>query len=155
MEEAVILTHEGFEKLENELQHLKSVRRREIAKRIKLAREFGDISENSEFDEAKNEQAFVEGRIREIEQLLRNAEIVEDEYDSDSVSLGKDVTLRDLDTDQEVTYHLVGSVEADPLNCKISNESPLGKAILGKKVGDIVDIHAPIGIIKYEILGIS
>lgn len=154
MGEEVILTREGFEKLETELQHLKSVRRREIAKRIKQAREFGDISENAEYDEAKNEQAFVEGRIREIEQLLRNAQIV-DETESDLVGLGKTVTLKDLDADEEVKYHLVGSAEADPLNNKISNESPLGKAIIGKNVGDIVEIDAPIGIIKYEILSLS
>lgn len=151
MPEEIILTREGFDKLETELQHLKTVRRREVAKRIKQAREFGDISENSEYEDAKNEQAFLEGRVREIEQMLRNARIIDDEVADDVVHLGRTVTLRDLENEEVITYSLVGSAEADPLNYKISNESPLGKAIIGKKVGDIVEIDAPIGIIKYEI----
>ncbi len=155
MAEDIILTREGFDKLENELQHLKTVRRREVAKRIKQAREFGDISENSEYEDAKNEQAFVEGRIREIENLLRNARIAEDEVAEDIVHVGRTVTLKDLENGEDITYSLVGSVEADPLNYKISNESPLGKAIMGKRVGDVVDIDAPIGIIRYEIIGLG
>lgn len=152
MPEEIILTREGFEKLETELHHLKTVRRREVAKRIKQAREFGDISENSEYEDAKNEQAFVEGRIREIEQMLRNARIIDDEISEDVVHLGRIVSLRDLENNEEITYSLVGSAEADPLNYKISNESPLGKAILGKKVGDVVEFDAPIGVVRYEIL---
>lgn len=151
MPEEIILTREGFDKLEAELHHLKTVRRREVAKRIKQAREFGDISENSEYEDAKNEQAFLEGRVREIEQMLRNARIIDDEISDDIVHLGRTITLKDLENDEVITYALVGSAEADPLNYKISNESPLGKAIIGKKVGDIVEIDAPIGIIKYEI----
>lgn len=155
MTEDIILTREGFEKLEEEVQHLKSVKRREVAKRIKQAREFGDISENSEYEDAKNEQAFVEGRIREIDQLLRKARIVETVGEDDEVYLGVTVTLRDTDRDEEITYTLVGSAEADPLDNKISNESPVGRAILGRKVGDVVSINAPIGTIKYEILAIQ
>lgn len=155
MPEEIILTREGFDKLELELQHLKTVRRREVAKRIKQAREFGDISENSEYEDAKNEQAFLEGRVREIEQMLRNARIIDDEIADDVVHLGRTITLKDLENDEIITYALVGSAEADPLNYKISNESPLGKAIIGKKVGDVVEIDAPIGIIKYEINNIQ
>lgn len=155
MPEEIILTREGFDKLETELQQLKTVRRREVAKRIKQAREFGDISENSEYEDAKNEQAFVEGRIREIEQMLRNARIIDDEIADDVVHLGKIVTLLDLETNEEITYSLVGSAEADPLDYKISNESPLGKAILNKKAGETVEIDAPIGIIKYKIIKIE
>lgn len=151
MPEEIILTREGFDKLETELHHLKTVRRREVAKRIKQAREFGDISENSEYEDAKNEQAFVEGRIREIEQMLRNARIIDDEISEEVVHLGRVVSIKDLETGDEITYTMVGSAEADPLNYKISNESPLGKAIMGHRVGDIVEIDAPIGIIKYEI----
>ncbi|AZR74675.1 transcription elongation factor GreA [Anoxybacter fermentans] len=155
MAEEIILTREGFKKLEEELNHLKNVRRREVAKRIKHAREFGDISENSEYDEAKNEQAFVEGRIREIEHLLRKARIAEEESEADVVSVGKTVTLKDLDNNEEITYSIVGSVESDPLNYKISNESPLGKAIIGKKVGDIVEFDAPIGRVRYRIMALK
>lgn len=155
MIEDVILTREGFDNLENELQQLKTVRRREVAKRIKQAREFGDISENSEYEDAKNEQAFVEGRIREIEQILRKARIAEEKVADDIVHIGKNVTLKDLEKNEEITYFLVGSAEADPLNYRISNESPLGKAIIGKKVDDIVEIDAPIGIIKYQIISLA
>lgn len=155
MTEDIILTRQGFNNLESELQHLKTVRRREVAKRIKQAREFGDISENSEYEDAKNEQAFVEGRIREIEQILRNARIAEETVADDIVHIGKNVTLKDMENDEEITYYIVGSAEADPLNNRISNESPLGKAIIGKKVDEIVAINAPIGIIKYQILRLN
>ena len=155
MTEDIILTRQGFNNLESELQHLKTVRRREVAKRIKQAREFGDISENSEYEDDKNEQAFVEGRIREIEQILRNARIAEETVADDIVHIGKNVTLKDMENDDEITYYIVGSAEADPLNNRISNESPLGKAIIGKKVDEIVEINAPIGIIKYQILRLN
>lgn len=151
MADETILTREGFEKLENELNQLKTVKRREVAKRIKQARELGDISENSEYEDAKNEQAFLEGRIREIEQMLRNARIADEDIAGDVVHFGKTVTLYDIENDDEIAYSLVGSAEADPLDYKISNESPLGKAIMGKKVGDVVEFEAPIGLIKYEI----
>ncbi|AZO93111.1 transcription elongation factor GreA [Iocasia frigidifontis] len=156
MAEEILLTQEGYEKLESELNNLKNVKRREIAKRIKVAREFGDISENSEYDDAKNEQAFIEGRIKEIEIMLRNARIVkDDEITGDTVNLGTIVELKDMDTNDEFSYKIVGSAEADPLNFKISNESPIGKAILGHKKGDTVKVEVPSGITEYEILSIK
>lgn len=153
-EENIILTREGYNKLEKELDFLKNEKRREVAKRIKHAREFGDISENAEYDEAKNEQAFVEGRIQEIEHLLRNAEIAEESED-DVVAVGKTVTLFDKENEEEITYHIVGSAESDPLDFKISNQSPLGKAIIGKRVGDDIEFEAPIGKVEYKIVSMK
>lgn len=152
----VILTHRGLEKLEKELEYLKSIKRREIAARIKAAISFGDISENSEYDDAKNEQAFIEGRIKEIQIMLRNARIVkDDEITGKTVSLGTVVELCELATGERFSYTIVGSAEADPLNFKISNESPIGKAILGRKKGDKVKVKVPSGIMEYEILSIE
>ncbi|MFI5358786.1 MAG: transcription elongation factor GreA [Halanaerobiales bacterium] len=154
--EEILLTQEGYEKLQEELNNLVNVKRREIAKKIKAAREFGDISENSEYDDAKNEQAFIEGRIKEIENMLRVARIVtDDEITGKTVSLGTTVKLRDLETGEEFSYTIVGSVESDPLNFKISNESPIGKAILGHKKGEIVKVEVPSGIMEFEILSIE
>lgn len=151
-----ILTIEGLAKLEEELDYLKSKRRAEIALRIKQALAFGDISENSEYDEAKNEQAFVEGRIAQIENILKTAKVIDDEdIQTDTVSVGCKVTLRDIELGDEVEYTIVGSAEADPINLKISNESPVGRALMGKKIGSIVDIVVPDGVIKYEILNIK
>jgi transcription elongation factor GreA len=151
-----ILTIEGLAKLEEELDFLKSKKRAEIALRIKQALAFGDISENSEYDEAKNEQAFVEGRIAQIENILKTAKVIdEDDIQTDIVSVGCKVTLKDIDLGDEVEYSIGGSAEADPLNLKISNESPVGKALIGKGIGSIVDIVVPDGIIKYEILKIN
>jgi transcription elongation factor GreA len=151
-----ILTVEGLAKLEEELDFLKSKRRAEIALRIKQALAFGDISENSEYDEAKNEQAFVEGRIAQIENILKTVKVIdEDDILTDTVSVGCKVTLKDIELGDEVEYKIGGSSEADPLNLKISNESPVGKALLGKPIGSIVDIVVPDGIIKYEILNIK
>ncbi len=151
-----ILTVEGLAKLEEELDYLKSTRRSEVALRIKQALAFGDISENSEYDEAKNEQAFVEGRIAQIENILKTAKVIdEDDIKTDYVSVGAKVVLRDVEFGDEVEYAIVGSAEADPLRLKISNESPVGKALLGKEAGVIVDIIVPDGIIKYEILEIK
>jgi len=156
MAEQVMLTEEGFEKLENELEYLETEKRREVAKRIKVAREFGDISENSEYDDAKNEQAFVEGRIQEIKNMLNNAHVVKDEEVTDKkVNLGTTVMLHDLDSDEKISYTLVGSAEADPLNYKISNESPIGKAILGHAIGDEVRVETPAGEVDYEIISIK
>ncbi|MFW6022539.1 MAG: transcription elongation factor GreA [Halanaerobiaceae bacterium] len=156
MLDEILLTQEGYTKLEKELNNLVNVKRREVAKRIKVAREFGDISENSEYDDAKNEQAFIEGRIKEVQNMLRNARIVkDDEITGDTVSLGTTVTLRELETDEDFSYTIVGSAEADPLNFKISNESPIGKAILGHKVGDSVKVEVPSGMMEYEILNIE
>ncbi len=156
MPEQVMLTEEGFEKLENELDYLENEKRREVAKRIKVAREFGDISENSEYDDAKNEQAFVEGRIKEIKNMLNNAHVVKDEEITDKkVNLGTKVMLHNLDSDEKITYTIVGSAEADPLNHKISNESPIGKSILGHGIGDQVTVETPAGDVDYEILSIK
>jgi len=155
-EQQVMLTEDGFEKLENELEYLETEKRREVAKRIKVAREFGDISENSEYDDAKNEQAFVEGRIQEIKNMLNNAHVVKNEEVTDKkVNLGTTVMLHDLDSDEKISYTLVGSAEADPLNYKISNESPIGKAILGHVIGDEVTVETPAGEVDYEIISIK
>lgn len=152
----VLLTPDGLSKLEKELDHLKTVKRREVAARIKQALEFGDISENSEYDDAKNEQAFVEGRIATLEKMLRNARVIDqDEVDTDTVTVGSKVRLKDLESGQEYEYTLVGSAEADPGAARISNESPVGRAILGKKVGTVVEVDAPAGTLRYEILSIS
>ncbi|ADO77845.1 transcription elongation factor GreA [Halanaerobium praevalens] len=156
MADQVMLTEEGFEKLEQELEYLETEKRREVAKRIKVAREFGDISENSEYDDAKNEQAFVEGRIQEIKNMLSDAHVVKDDEVTDKkVNLGTTVMLNDLDNDEQISYTLVGSAEADPLNYKISNESPIGKAILGHAIGDQVKVDTPGGEVNYEIISIK
>jgi len=156
MAEEILLTQEGYERLEKELHNLIHVKRREIAKRIKNAREFGDITENSEYDDAKNEQAFIEGRIKEIEIMLRNARIVkDDEITGDTVTLGTTVELREEETGEEFAYTIVGSAEADPLNFKISNESLIGKAIIGHKKGDTVKVEVPSGMMRYTILSIE
>lgn len=156
MSSETMLTKEGLTKLQNELQHLKVVRRKEIAERIKEARKYGDISENSEYDEAKNEQAFIEARIKELENMLSNTKIIENKKaKKNKVSLGSTVFLHDLDNDEELTYTLVGSAEADPTENKISNESPIGKAILERKAGETVSVEVPAGIINYKIVKIS
>jgi len=152
----VILTVEGLKKLEEELVYLKTVKRQEVAERIKQAREFGDISENSEYEDAKHEQAFIEGRILTLEKKLRNAKLIDnDAVDTEAVSVGAKVKLKDLETGDEIEYVIVGSMEADPLDFKISNESPVGKAIIGKKKGCIVDVSVPVGTLKYEVMEIS
>lgn len=152
----ILLTPEGLAKLERELEELKTVRRREVAARIKQAIEFGDISENSEYDDAKNEQAFIEGRIAALEKMLRNARVIDEaEVGTDSVAVGTRVKLKDLEHGDEFEYTLVGSAEADPAEARISNESPVGRAIMGQKVGAIVEVEAPVGILKYEIVSIS
>jgi transcription elongation factor GreA len=151
----VILTIEGLKKLEQELEELKSVRRREVAQRIKQAIEFGDISENSEYEDAKNEQAFNEGRILTLEKMLRNAKIIDDEnLGTEVVSIGSTVLLRDLEFDEEFQCTIVGSAEADPGENKISNESPVGKAILGKSKDETVEVAVPAGALKYQIVDI-
>ncbi|WP_227764052.1 transcription elongation factor GreA [Zhaonella formicivorans] len=155
-EKEVILTVEGLKKLEEELEYLKSVKRKEVAERIKQAIEFGDISENSEYEDAKNEQAFIEGKILTLEKKLRNARVIEDnDVATDVVSLGSKVLLKDLEYDDELEYILVGSMEADPAENKISNESPVGKAILGQRIGTIVEVNVPAGVLKYQILDIK
>jgi len=151
----VILTYEGLKKLEEELEHLRGVKRKEVAERIKQALSFGDISENSEYDEAKNEQAYIEGRIAQIETMLKNAKVIdEDEVSTEMVGLGSKVNLLDMEYNEKLEYSIVGSTEADPAKHKISNESPVGKALLGKKKGDVVEVAVPDGVIKFKILKI-
>lgn len=151
----VVLTYEGLQKLEQELENLKTVKRREVAERIKQALSFGDISENSEYDEAKNEQAYIEGRIFQLENMLKNAKVIDEEdIQTDVVSIGSKVKVLDMEFDEEVEYYIVGSTEADPSQYKISNESPVGKALIGGKIGDIVEVTVPDGVIKFKILEI-
>jgi transcription elongation factor GreA len=150
-----IMTYEGVKKIEDELEYLRTVKRKEISEKIRFALSFGDLSENSEYDEAKNEQAFVEGRIVQLENMLKNVTIVdESEIPSDVVSVGCIVKVKDCDLNEEVEYSIVGSAEADPLNNKISSESPVGKSLLGKKVGDTVEVQVPDGVSKYNIISI-
>ncbi|EJW18892.1 transcription elongation factor GreA [Paenibacillus alvei] len=152
----VILTQDGLKKLEDELENLKSVKRREVAERIKVAIGYGDISENSEYEDAKNEQAFIEGRIITLEKMLRNARIINnDEIDTDIVSIGSTVIVEDLEFGDKMEYTIVGTAESDPLKNRISNESPVGKAILGKQKGTTVDVNVPAGVIQYKILEIK
>jgi transcription elongation factor GreA len=150
------MTQEGKEKLEKELEHLKSVKRKEVVERIKIARSFGDLSENSEYDAAKDEQAFVEGRISTLENMIRNAKIIqEDEMNSDTVTLGKSVTFIELPDGEEETYTIVGSAEADPFEGKISNDSPIAKSLLGHKVGDEVSVQTPGGEMSVKITAVN
>lgn len=156
MHREIALTPEGQTKLEEELHHLETVRRREVGERIKEAKEFGDISENSEYDDAKNEQAWVESRIAEISQILANATIIESPTRPTRVTLGARVHLKDSSSDEVFVYQLVGSAEADPTNNKISNESPVGQAIMGARKGDSVKVTTPRGTqITYEVVSIT
>lgn len=151
----IFLTYEGLKKLEEELERLKGEKRREIAERIRQALAFGDISENSEYDEAKNDQAKNELRIVQLENMLKNATVIdEDEIDTNSVRLGTRVKVYDMDFDEEVEYYIVGSTEADPLEQKISNDSPVGRALMGKKPGDIVTVQVPDGTVRLKVLQI-
>jgi transcription elongation factor GreA len=155
-EKETILTAEGFKKLEEKLEELKSVRRLEVAERIKQAISFGDISENSEYEDAKNEQAFIEGEIITLEKMLRTAKVIDDDaVNTDAVTLGTTVKLKDMAMKTTVEYTIVGSAEADPLENKISNESPVGNAIMGKKSGETVEVSVPAGMIKYKIISIK
>ena len=152
----VKLTENGLKQLEEELEYLKTKKRREVSEKIKVALGFGDLSENSEYDEAKNEQARVEARIVSLENMLKNAVVINDtDRDTSVVDIGATVTLLDIEFNEEETYKIVGSTEADPDSGKLSDESPLGVAILGKSVGETVDVDAPAGIIQYKILQIS
>lgn len=152
----IVLTYEGLEKLEKELEYLKTEKRKDIAEKIKQALAFGDLSENSEYDEAKNEQAQVEVRIVQLENMLKNAKVIDEEdINTDIVSIGSKVKVLDMEFDEEVEYLLVGSTEADPSNSKISDESPVGSALIGQNVGSVVDVQVPSGVIKFKILSIS
>jgi transcription elongation factor GreA len=151
-----ILTPEGVAKLEQELIYLKTVRRREIASRIKQAIDFGDLTENSEYDEAKNEQAFIEGRIVSLENMLKNAKIIDDDdITTDVVSIGSTVKLLDVEFDDVIEYTIVGSAEADPSKNKISNESPVGSSLIGKTRDTEVEVITPDGVIQFKILEIN
>jgi transcription elongation factor GreA len=151
----IILTYEGVKKIEEELENLKTVRRKEVTQKIKTALSFGDLSENSEYDEAKNEQAFVEGRIATLENMLKNAKIIDDDdIKTDSVSVGSIVKVRDMEFNDELEFTIVGSAEADPMKMKISNEAPIGRGLLNRKVGDRVEILVPDGTTTFEILEI-
>ena len=154
-EKRVMLTEEGYKKLQEKLDYLKSVRRIEVSERLKAAIALGDLSENSEYDDAKTEQAFLEGEILDLEAKIRNSDIIQGGASSDTVQMGSTVVVKDVEFDEQETYTLVGSAEADPTEFKISNESPVGAAIIGKKVGDRVDVHAPAGIIQYEVVEIK
>lgn len=151
-----ILTYAGLKQYEDELQNLKVFRRKEVAKKIKEAREQGDLSENAEYDAAKDEQRDIELRIEELEKLLKNAEVVvEDEIDLEKISVGCQVKVLEMDEDEEMEFRIVGSTEANSLQNKISNESPVGHALLGKKVGDVVDVETQVGVIQYKVLEIQ
>ncbi len=152
----VILTQEGYDKLEQELNYLKTEKRTEIAERIKVARGFGDLSENAEYDEAKSAQSENEAKITELEAKLRNAKVInEKEIDTKTVQIGNCVKLHDVEFDEDIEYTIVGSTEVNLAENKISNESPVGKALLGKKKGEIVEVDAPEGVIKFKILAIK
>ena len=151
-----ILTSKGMEALEDELQDLKVVKRKEIAQKIKEAREQGDLSENAEYDAAKDEQRSIEARIEELEKIIKNAEVIDESaIDNDTVSIGSTVKFYDEEFDEELEYRIVGSTESDILKGLISNESPLGKALIGSKIGEEIEVEAAEGISKYRILGIS
>lgn len=155
-EKKVVLTYEGLKKLEEELEELKVIRRKEVAEKIKEARGQGDLSENAEYDSAKEEQAEIEARIVVLEKMLRNADVIDDdEVRSDIISIGCTVTLLDIEFEEEMEYTIVGSAEADPLKGKISNESPVGMALLGHKIGQEVSIEVPSGVVTYKVLKIS
>ena len=152
----VLLTPEGYEKLKQEIDHLRGERRREVADRIRVAREFGDIAENAEYDDAKNEQAMLEHKIAQLEERLANARVIDTgDVDTSVVSIGSKVRLRDVDANETVEYHIVGSAEANPAEQKLSNESPVGKAIMGRKKGETVEVVAPRGALKFKILDIK
>lgn len=156
VEKDIFFTTEGLEKIESEIEYLKTVRRKEVAERIKVALGYGDLSENSEYDEAKNEQAQVEERIAKLEAMVRNAKIIDEkQLNKEEVNVGSIVKIKDLSDGEVEEYSIVGSAEADPLEGKISNESPVGSKLIGLKVGEQVEIEIPDGFVKYEVLEIS
>lgn len=155
-EDDIVLTESGYKKLQEELDHLKNVKRWEVAKRIEQARSFGDIMENSEYDDAKHEQAFVQGRILEIERILDNARVLkDDEIDLSEATIGSLVSLEDMERGEELRFRLVSAAEARGSSDCLSDQSPVGKAILGRKAGEVVDVQVPSGVIKYRILHIE
>ena len=156
MPKQTLLTDEGLKNYEQELEYLKTVKRKEVAEKIKVALSFGDLSENSEYDEAKNDQAMLESRISQIEAILKNAKIIdESELSNEHIHIGSKVRLHDCEFDEDVEYQIIGSNEADPFEGKLSDESPVGSALLGHQVGDTVDVETPEGVIQFIILEIS
>ena len=156
MAKQIFVSKEGYQKLENELEHLKTVKRKEVAMAIQKARSFGDLSENSEYDEAKNEQAEIESRIAMLEVTLENATVLDDkDIKTDKVSVGNTVKIYNIATEQEEEYRIVGSTESDPIEGKISDDCPLGKTLLGPRVGDSINVETPGGIVKYTVISIS
>ena len=155
MAKVIQLTKAGLVKLQNELEQLKTVGRTEIAEKIRVARGYGDLSENSEYDEAKNEQAKIEARIVELEKMLENVSIIADDVNTDVVTLGVNVVVLDVEYDEELTYRIVGSAEANPMQGYLSDDSPVGSALLGAKVGDEVVAATPTGELKFKIISIS
>jgi transcription elongation factor GreA len=152
----VILTADGYKKLQQEIDVLRNEKRREVAERIRIAREFGDIAENAEYDDAKNEQAMLEHKIAQLEERLLSARVItKKEISKDTVSVGSHVRLRDMQANKTFEYHIVGSAEANPTENKLSNESPVGKAIIGHKKGDVVEVSAPRGSLKFKVLEIK
>jgi transcription elongation factor GreA len=152
----VILTADGYKKLQQEIDVLRNDKRREVAERIRIAREFGDIAENAEYDDAKNEQAMLEHKIAQLEERLLSARVItKKEISKDTVSVGSHVRLRDMQANKTFEYHIVGSAEANPAENKLSNESPVGKAIIGHKKGDVVEVSAPRGSLKFKVLEIK
>ena len=154
-EKKILLTQEGYNKLREKLDYMKSVRRIEVSERLKAAIALGDLSENSEYDDAKNEQGRLEGEISDLETKLRNSEIIQAQEGSDQIMVGSTVTIRDVELDEMQTYMIVGSTETDPDDNKISDESPLGSVLLGKSAGTIVQVHAPAGVLEFEILDVK
>ena len=156
MAKQIIVSHEGLKKLQQELEYLKTVKRKEVAQAIQKARAYGDLSENSEYDEAKNEQAEIEGKIANLEATLENAIVLDDsELGTDKVNVGNKVTVHNIDADEESEYKIVSTAEADPIMGLISDDSPLGKALIGQRKGDSVNVETPMGIVKYTITDIS
>ena len=156
MAKQIIVSHEGLKKLQQELEHLKTVKRKEVAQAIQKARAYGDLSENSEYDEAKNEQAEIEGKIANLEATLENAIVLDDaELGTDKVNVGNKVSVHNIDTDEDAEYKLVSTAEADPIMGLISDDSPLGKALIGQRKGDSINVETPMGIVKYTITDIS
>ncbi len=156
MAKQIIVSHEGLKKLQQELEHLKTVKRKEVAQAIQKARAYGDLSENSEYDEAKNEQAEIEGKIANLEATLENAIVLDDaELGTDKVNVGNKVTVHNIDADEESEYKIVSTAEADPIMGLISDDSPLGKALIGQRKGDSINVETPMGVVKYTITDIS
>ncbi len=156
MAKQIIVSNEGLKKLQQELEHLKTVKRKEVAQAIQKARAYGDLSENSEYDEAKNEQAEIEGKIAHLEETLENAIVLDDaELSTDKVNVGNKVLVHNIDTDEDAEYKIVSTTEADPIMFLISDDSPLGKSLIGQRVGDSVNVETPMGIVRYTITNIS